>query len=148
MSSDVSSGSDSYSELRSIHRLNPKDGTVLSRTVFPSEYGGSGNDGFMGADLVSSDESGLTVWATGYVGGEGKPEDEDAMFLIEGGKAFAMKIEFSSEGEGRVLWERVFDGSEDGFTMEQGMRVVETDNDGGAILISTAIPDEGLLQWR
>ena len=117
-SSSISDGSGSYSELRSIHRLDPEDGAVISHTVLPSKFG-SGNDGFMGADLMTSgetsgdgyfislwltqlfstiaaDSDGLSVWATGYVGGEGQPEDEEAMFLIGGGSAFAMQLQFPS----------------------------------------------------
>jgi hypothetical protein len=36
------------------------------------------------------------VWATGYVDGEGQPEEEEAMFLIGGGSAFAMQLQFPS----------------------------------------------------
>ena len=75
-----SSSISSSVEIRSIHRLDPHSGEVLSHTLLPSS--GSGQDGFMGGDLVSADEDGLTVWATGYVGGEGSPSDEEAMFLI------------------------------------------------------------------
>ncbi|GMH55888.1 hypothetical protein TrRE_jg8411 [Triparma retinervis] len=150
-SSSISDGSGSYSELRSIHRLDPEDGAVISHTVLPSKFG-SGNDGFMGADLMTSDSDGLSVWATGYVGGEGQPEDEEAMFLIGGGSAFAMQLQFPSVSgkdkseDAKVLWENVFSQDDDGFKMNQGMRIVET-SEGDAILISTATPDEGLYQW-
>ena len=61
-SSSVADGSGSYSELRSIHRLDPEDGTVISHTVLPSNSG-TGNDGFMGADIMTSGETRRNVEA-------------------------------------------------------------------------------------
>ena len=56
---------------RSVTRLDVNTGDVLSLTVLPHiEDLDGGLDGWNGVDLCSCDESGMSVWVSGFVDGD------------------------------------------------------------------------------
>ena len=84
-----------YIEVRALWRLDAKTGALLSETTFPNDGKLHGlRDGVMCATPTSDGTNGLV--ATGYVGGEanydGHDYDDEPMFLIFNGKAFAARL--------------------------------------------------------
>ena len=92
-----------YVESRALWRLDEADGSTISETVFENEGRLDGaRDGFMCATPAIDDP--MTVFATGFQGGDsgwdGKTYDEDPMFLLYGGLAFASKLKFGDRAVG------------------------------------------------
>ena len=81
-----------YIEVRALWRFDVRTGALLSETTFPNKGKADGlRDGFMCATPTTDGTNALV--ATGYVGGEanwdGHDYDDEPMFLIYNGAAFA-----------------------------------------------------------
>ena len=90
----------SYIEVRALWRLDVNTGGVLSETLYPNDGKLNGlRDGVMCVSPTADGTNGLVV--TGYVGGEAnydkktKQYDDEPMFLIFNGVAFAARLTFS-----------------------------------------------------
>jgi hypothetical protein len=119
-----------YIEVRAMWRLDVASGRVLSETLFPNEGKLHGlRDGFMCATPTSDGTNGVVT--TGYVGGEanwdGKDYDDEPMFLVFNGVAFAQRLTFSTSDRSvapKVEWEvKLGLDASHGFVPMQGMRV-------------------------
>lgn len=131
-----------YIEVRALWRLDAKTGALLSETTFPNDGKLHGlRDGVMCATPTSDGTNGLV--ATGYVGGEanydGHDYDDEPMFLIFNGKAFAARLTYSTDDTAApptVEW--VTDlglNASYGFVPMQGMR---THMRGDTVAVSAA----------
>ena len=131
-----------YIEVRALWRLDAKTGALLSETTFPNDGKLHGlRDGVMCATPTSDGTNGIV--ATGYVGGEanydGHDYDDEPMFLIFNGKAFAARLTYSTDDTAApptVEW--VTDlglNASYGFVPMQGMR---THMRGDTVAVSAA----------
>jgi hypothetical protein len=119
-----------YTECRALIRVTAQ-GKIASKQVFPNELATQDGkvDGIMGLSLTP--ENGVLV-ATGYMHSDLNGYDDQPMFLIWGGFAFAMQLSYTTDPSDpfTVRYERLFNSSEDtrGFTLRQGMRLSADDN--------------------
>uniref|UniRef100_A0A7S0Q8M5 PLAT domain-containing protein n=1 Tax=Coccolithus braarudii TaxID=221442 RepID=A0A7S0Q8M5_9EUKA len=121
----------SYIEVRVLWRLDVNSGAVLSEATFPNEGKLQGlRDGFM---CVTPTTDGTNdVVATGYVGGESNYDpatgeyDDEPMFLIYNGVAFAARYSYSNElhaAPATIFDVRLGLEPDFGYVPMQGMRI-------------------------
>ena len=134
-----------YIEKRALWRLDALTGALLSETLFPNEGKLDGlRDGVM--CVAPTTDGTNAIVATGWVGGEanwdGHNYDDEPMFLIYNGAAFAMRLSFSPselaappslEFEVRLGLNRSF-----GFRAMQGMRIHMLPDQSNTLAISAA----------
>ena len=163
-----------FVERRVLHRIS-RDGKLMHSWFGPvdASLDPGLRYGFMCASLSADDN--MTVYATGYLGGESgfdpktKTYDDEPMFLIYGGTAFLTKISFSRDPEATpsVAFDASFPpsslGADNDMVAQQGMRAFHdaatdtvivsaastTNEDPGSFQFSliAADPASGAVRW-
>jgi hypothetical protein len=121
-----------YIEVRALWRLDQHTGALLSETTLPNPGKATGlRDGVMGVEPAGDGTNDAVV--TGYVGGEANYDpstgqyDDEPMFLIFNGVAFAARLSFDAHDRAakpRVVFSVPLGlNSSFGFVPMQGMRV-------------------------
>lgn len=142
---DAASAGFAYIESRALWRLDVRTGRLLSETTFPNAGKMSGlRDGIMCVTPTTDGTNALV--ATGYVGGEanwdGHDYDDEPMFLIFNGRAFAARLSYSTDdlsAPAAVDWvtDLGLDASY-GYVPMQGMRIHMMEAAANTVAVSAA----------
>ena len=120
-----------YVEQRALWVLSQENGTILSESIFPNDFGTDNRrEGIMCINpMGTSGDDEYEYVATGYVGGEsGDCNDDEPMFLIFGGFAFLAKLVYDPTTHSfDAQMEVTFNSSDitDRMIPMQGMRVFD-----------------------